>query len=64
METESKSKSSEETRAKQNAEKPLSLAPLSTSEALRGLLRVKPVKGVAITKASKKRTAKKAVSKT
>jgi hypothetical protein len=43
----------------QNAEKPLSLAPLSTVEALRGLLQVKPVKGKAITKASKKRTAKK-----
>ncbi len=42
------------------AEKPFSLAPLSTTEALRGLLQVKPVKGAAITKASKKRTAKKA----
>jgi hypothetical protein len=45
---------------RQNAEKPLSLAPLSTEEAFRGLLKVKPVKGAAITKASKKRTAKKA----
>lgn len=60
MQTESKSKSGGEIRAKENAEKPLSLAPLSTSEALRGLLKVKPVKGAAITKASKKRTAKKA----
>lgn len=45
---------------KHGAEKPLSLAPLSTTEALRGLLQVKPVKGKAITKASKKRTAEKA----
>lgn len=44
---------------KRGAEKPLSLAPLSTTEALRGLLKVKPVKGKALTKASKKRTAKK-----
>lgn len=48
---------------KHGAEKPLSLAPLSTMEALRGLLQVKPVKGAAITKASKKRTAKKAANK-
>ena len=41
-----------------NAEKPISLAPLSTTEALLGLLKVKPVKGKALTKASKKRTAK------
>ena len=54
--TESQSKQNE----KHGAEKPLSLAPLSTTEALRGLLQVKPVKGKAITKASKKRTAKKA----
>lgn len=47
-------------KATSNAEKPLSLAPLSTAEALRGLLQVKPVKGKAITKASKKRTAEKA----
>ncbi len=59
MQTESKSKSGGEIRTKENAEKPLSLAPLSTTEALRGLLKVKPVKGETLKKASKKRTAKK-----
>ncbi len=47
-----------------NAEKPISLAPLSTTEALRGLLKVKPVKSEELKKASKKRTAKKAGSDT
>jgi hypothetical protein len=43
------------------AEKPISLAPLTEVEALRGLLAVKPVKGDQIKKASaKKRRAKKA----
>ena len=44
---------------KHTSEKAISLAPLSTTEALRGLLKVKPVKGKTLTKASKKRTAKK-----
>lgn len=43
----------------QNAEKPISLAPLSITEAFRALLQVKPVKGETLKKASKKRTAKK-----
>lgn len=57
------SESQSKTTTKRNAEKPISLAPLSTTEALRGLLQVKPMKGKAITKASKKRTAKKATNK-
>ena len=43
---------------KKNAEKPISLAPLSTTDALRGLLQIKPMKGEAIAKASKKRAVK------
>lgn len=41
------------------AEKSISLAPLSEAQALRGLLRVKPMKSEELKKASKKRTAKK-----
>ncbi len=50
------SKSQSKQVEKKNAEKPLSLAPLSTTEALRGLLQVKPMKSEEIAKASKKRT--------
>jgi hypothetical protein len=57
--TESQSKQS----TKHGAEKPISLAPLSEVEAIRGLLQVKPVKGAAVRKASKKRTTKKAASR-
>ncbi len=57
---ESKAQSEVKQEKRQNAEKPLSLAPLSTTEALRGLLQVKPVKGAAIPKASKKRMTKRA----
>lgn len=42
-------------KAKSPAEKPISLAPLSTTDALRGLLQVKPMKSEEIKKASKKR---------
>lgn len=45
---------------KENAEKPISLAPLTEAQALRGLLSVKPKKSDELKKASKKRTAKKA----
>jgi hypothetical protein len=46
--------------AHSGVEKPVSLAPLTEAEALRGLLAVKPVKGGQIKKASaKKRRAKK-----
>lgn len=45
------------------ASKPISLAPLSTTEALRGLLAVKPIKGEQVKKASKKRMKKRAAKK-
>jgi hypothetical protein len=44
---------------KRTAEKPISLAPLTEAEAIRGLLQVKPMKGEAVKKVSKKRKAKK-----
>jgi hypothetical protein len=43
--------------------KPISLAPLTEVEALRGLLAVKPVKGNQIKKASKKRRRAKKASR-
>jgi hypothetical protein len=46
-----------------NAEKPISLAPLSEAQALRGLLSVKPMKSNELKKASKKQTAKKGQAK-
>lgn len=46
-------------KSSKTAEKSLSLSPLTETEALRGLLQVKPMKSAAIKKASKKRTAKK-----
>ena len=51
-------KESETTKSVGHAEKPVSLAPLSTTEALRGLLQVKPMKGEAIKKASRKASKK------
>ena len=48
---------------KQNAEKPISLAPLTEAQALRGLLKVKPMKSEELKKARKKKTAKKAANK-
>ena len=51
-------KSQSEQKEKQNAEKPISLAPLTEAQALRGLLKVKPMKGDELKKSSKKRAAK------
>ncbi len=53
-----KADSTSKSSTKKPAEKPVSLAPLSTTDALRGLLQVKPMKGEAIKKASKKASKK------
>lgn len=58
-----KEKSTSDTKSTKNAEKPISLAPLSEAQALRGLLSVKPMKSDELKKASKKRTAKASVKK-
>lgn len=63
MKAKSKSASDAKMKANKGAEKPISLAPLSEVEALRGLLQVRPVKSEAIKKASKKRVAKKKAGK-
>lgn len=48
---------------KHGAEKPISLAPLTEAQALRGLLSVKPMKSDELKKVSKKRTAKASAKK-
>jgi hypothetical protein len=49
--------------ATSGAEKPISLAPLTEVEALRGLLAVKSIRGDQLKKASKKKRAAKKTSK-
>ena len=58
-----KKKDSTVTKRISPAEKPVSLAPLTETQALRGLLAVKTIKGEQVKKGSKKRTAKKAAIK-
>lgn len=51
-------KQSASSKTTSNAEKPISLAPLTEAQALRGLLSVKPMKSDQLKKASKKRAVK------